>query len=157
MGEQVSDRAIVEDNEPYEGQIYGDTDGSNSYRVDFLIELSERGKFGPVIDFKLAELLVNGRIEGDSDEPDDSEHFFKRVQGLTLEQYQQGEYPPILVGKRNDEYHIIDGRHRAVNLLNIIQRNALDLKASTIKSHIIDFDDPQQMQAIKKAKIKNWR
>lgn len=147
--------APTESNESYEGQIYSDTDGSNSYKVDLLIKLGEQGKLGPAIDFRLNNLLVDGHVEGDSDEPDDSEHFFKRVEGLTLKQYQQGNYPPILVGKRNNEYHIIDGRHRTVNLLNIIQKNNLNTSTHTVKSHIIDFDDPQQVRIVEKAKIQN--
>lgn len=82
MREQRLNRKPTENSAPYEGQVYGDTDGGNSYRVDFLIELSEQGKFGSVTDLRLNELLVNGRLEGDSDEPDDSEQFFSRVKDI---------------------------------------------------------------------------
>lgn len=157
MIERRLNRRLTKNSVPYEGQIYGDADGGNSYRVDFLVELCEQGKLGPVTDLSLGELLVNGRLEGDSDEPDDSEKFFSRVKDLTLEKYQQGQYPPILVGKINGRYHVVDGRHRVVNLLEIIKRNALNTYTFTMRAYIIDFDNPEQKKIVEKAKIENWR
>lgn len=155
MRERTLNRKPIENAVPYEGQVYSDTDRGNSYRVDFLIKLCELGKLGPVTDLRLNDLLVDGRIEGDSDEPDDHEQFFSRVQGLTLEKYQQGQYSPILVGKANGEYYIVDGRHRAVHLLALIKKNALDTDGFTMKSYIIDFDNPAQKKIVEKAKLKN--
>lgn len=111
------------------------------YNVQDLLNYATRNL--RVTSIPLSKLILNVppfSLPGDSDEPDNSPEFQRRVSGLTLRDYIDGsKYPPILVIKRlNGNYEVYDGRHRVVTYVKLLKRANKNPLMFSVKGFIMD-------------------
>lgn len=124
---------------PKSDQIAGDIQVAHD--VQDLLDYARHNL--PVVTVPLKTLIENKppfKLPGDSDEPDNSEEFRRRVSGLSLRDYIDGKkYPPILVIKKeNGEFLVYDGRHRVVSFVRLLQMANKNPLIYGIKGFIMD-------------------
>lgn len=121
---------------PKTDQMYGDLEVM--HHVDDIFDYVQQ-KHYPIQQIKLSLILnADSTLPGDSDEPDNSPEFRARVKGLTLRDFQQGTYPPILVEKNKNKYSVIDGRHRVLQLVYHLKTAQKNPMLHTIRGYVID-------------------
>ncbi len=120
-------------------QIYGNME--TAWHVQDIIKATRNI---PPQKIPLTSVLGKGpdyKLDGTSDEEDHTPEFRNRTRGLSLRDFINGDYEPVIIEK-NDKggFDVVDGRHRVLNFLSLLLRTGKRPENYSIIAKIMDKD-----------------